>query len=317
MIRGYIEIARVDHWFKNVFMLFGVMFALFHYPDILSLQLLPNLIVAFAAACLIASSNYVLNEIKDAPYDSIHPQKKHRAIPSGRVKISLAYVEWIFLAAIGFLLAAQVNRPFLFAIIWLFLMGILYNVRPFRLKDLLYIDVLSESVNNPIRLLLGWFAVISFQIPSISLLISYWLIGAFFMTSKRFAEFRHINDKNVAGNYRKSFRQYTDKSLLMCMFFYATGFALFFGIFIIKYHIELIISAPLIAGFICYYVFISFKENSAAQNPERLYREKGLIIYAVVCLVVFILLLFTSIPVMYEWFNVSPPQVSPLWTFKD
>ncbi len=38
-------------------------------------------------------------------------------------------------------------------------MGVLYNVKPFRTKDIAYLDVLSESINNAIRLLLGWFFV--------------------------------------------------------------------------------------------------------------------------------------------------------------
>ena len=35
----------------------------------------------------------------------------------------------------------------------LLLMGIAYNVPPLRTKDRPYLDVLSESVNNPLRLL--------------------------------------------------------------------------------------------------------------------------------------------------------------------
>ncbi len=100
-LMGYIEIARTDHWFKNVFMLFGVLFAVFHNPSVLSWQHLPGLIVATIATCLLASSNYVLNEIQDAAHDQFHPQKKHRPIPSGRVKVSFAYMEWILLAFMG------------------------------------------------------------------------------------------------------------------------------------------------------------------------------------------------------------------------
>ena len=33
-IRAYIAIARPDHWFKNVFMLFGLMLALFLDPSL-------------------------------------------------------------------------------------------------------------------------------------------------------------------------------------------------------------------------------------------------------------------------------------------
>ena len=57
-----------------------------------------------------------------------------------------------------------------------------------------YVDVLSESVNNPLRLLLGWFVVTPDVVPPVSLLVAYWMVGAFFMASKRFAEYRSIGD---------------------------------------------------------------------------------------------------------------------------
>jgi hypothetical protein len=97
------------------------------------------------------------------------------------------------------------------------------------------------------------------------------------------------------------------------MFFYTTLFGLFFGIFILRYHFELIIMTPLFAGFISYYVNISFKKDSAVQRPEKLYQEKALMTFAVVCILGFLVLLFTNIPVLYDWFNVSQPKLRPLW----
>ena len=174
-------------------------------------------------------------------------------------------------------------------------------------------DVLSESVNNPIRLMLGWFAVAPKDFPPASLLIAYWMIGAFFMASKRFAEYRSIGQKEVSGAYRKSFRMYDEQKLLVSMFFYTTCFALFLGVFIIRYHLELILIVPLIAGFVSYYLHIAFKQTSAAQNPERLYREVGLMAYLVVCIVAFAGLMFVEIPVLYNLFNVVPATTPTLW----
>jgi hypothetical protein len=36
--------------------------------------------------------------------------------------------------------------------------------------------------------------------------------------------------------------------------------------------------------------------------------------YLVVCLAAFVLLMFTSIPALYTWFNVEPANITPLWT---
>jgi len=314
-IKGYIEIARIDHWFKNVFMFFGVLIAIFHNPHAIGIKHLPILIMAVFNTCLIASSNYVLNEIQDAKFDRVHPQKKYRPIPSGRVEISFAYIEWLGLAAIGLAIAFSISSVFFYTSLTFWVMGILYNVSPVRLKDIPYLDVLSESINNPLRLLLGWLAIYPSELPSVSLLLAYWLIGAFFMASKRFSEYRLINNKIIATQYRKSFGYYNEKILLVSMFFYSTLFGLFFGIFILRYHFELILMTPLIAGFVSYYVKISFNKESAVQSPERLYREKILMTYAGLCVSCFFILLFVNIPMMYKWFNVSQPQLPVLWVF--
>ena len=314
-LKGYVEIARIDHWFKNVFMLFGVALAIFHAPGVLSVAKGFSLLLALFVTCLVASSNYVLNEILDAPFDRTHPTKRLRAIPAGRVSIPIAYLEWIGLAVVAFALAAVINLPFLAAAVGLWVMGLGYNVRPLRFKDRPYLDVLSESINNPIRLLLGWFAVVPHTIPSISLLVAYWFIGAFFMATKRLAEYEHINDPELLARYRRSFGHYTRNRLLISMFYYVTLFALFCGIFIIRYHLELILATPLIAGFIGYYVQVGLKQDSAAQNPERLYRENGLVIFSVICVMAVLFLLFTNIPALYDLFNVEPHGLRPLWRF--
>src|SRR5690242_7698914 len=67
VVKDYASIARPDHWGKNVFMVVGVLLALFYHPDMLTAGMFVTLAVAVAATCLIASSNYTLNEILDAP----------------------------------------------------------------------------------------------------------------------------------------------------------------------------------------------------------------------------------------------------------
>jgi 4-hydroxybenzoate polyprenyltransferase len=296
-------------------MLAGVMLAAFYSPAELQAFHWGVLAVALMATCLVASSNYVLNEVLDAPSDLQHPVKRNRPIPSGAIRLPIAYGEWALLAALGALAGCYVNVPFLSMLFALWVMGLLYNVPPVRLKDWPYLDVLSESINNPLRLLLGWFVVTPNILPPVSLLASYWMVGAFFMASKRFAEFRMIDNVAVAGAYRKSFQFYTEDRLLVSMFFYATASALMLGVFIVRYKLELLLATPIFAGLFSYYLLVTFKENSPVQNPERLYREHGLMAYLVFSTALFVGLMFVSIPSLYRIFNVTPSAVQALWTF--
>jgi 4-hydroxybenzoate polyprenyltransferase len=310
----YVQIARIDHWFKNSFMALGVVLACFYQPSLLTISSLAPLALALVATCLVASSNYVLNELLDGPRDLMHPVKKHRPVPSGRIRPAIAYAEWLLLAAVGFGLARSINVAFFWSAVWLWVMGVLYNVPPIRTKEWPYVDVLSESINNPIRLFLGWFALIADRVPPLSLALSYWMLGAFFMAMKRYAEYRHIGDPRTAAAYRHSFAYYTEERLLVSLLFYATTCALFAGIFIVRYHLELLLFVPFAAGLFAYYLHLGMKPDSPTQNPEKLYKERGFVAYLVICFLVFVTLMFTSVPVLYGWFNVDAAGTSPLWT---
>ncbi|MBU4184675.1 MAG: UbiA prenyltransferase family protein [Proteobacteria bacterium] len=301
--KPYIKIARPDHWFKNVFMLPGVVFAFHDSPYLVSWEIIPSLLLGLAATCLVASSNYTINEILDAPKDAFHPVKKKRPIPSGLVNLKIAYLEWVLLGLTGLVIAWQLNFFFFLSLALLLIMGLLYNVPPIRLKDLPYLDVLSESINNPIRLLLGWFIINKLYPPTLSLIMAYWMIGAFFMAVKRYAEYRCIADKDVAVKYRKSFSYYNEYRLILSMVYYASAFSLFFGIFLIRYRVELILSVPFMAGFIPMYMRLAFWDDSPAQYPEKLYKQRGLVVYSAFCLILVLSLLFIDIPLVGEIFS--------------
>ena len=292
----YLAIARLDHWFKNIFVLPGIVVALFADPSLLRLELLRNAALALLAMGLVASSYYVLNEILDAPYDGLHPQKENRPIPSGRVSIPIAYAEFVLLGILALLTAASVNRWVLGIIAALAIMGCLYNIPPVRTKDHPYLDILWESVNNPLRLLVGWYCTGITALPPASLVVAYWMLGAFFMAVKRLAEFRRIDDPARAAAYRHSFAHYNEERLLVSVTYFAVAFGLFFGIFLVRYRIELILSVPLIAAFIAWYIHLGFLPDSPTQTPEKLFRHRGFVLYTIICVGVFVALLFVNLP---------------------
>jgi decaprenyl-phosphate phosphoribosyltransferase len=299
----YIKIVRFDHWFKNVFVLPGVALVLYLDPTLIQANILFNLVLALLSTGLVASSNYVINEILDAPYDRLHPVKKNRPIPSGMVNIKYALVEWVFLGCCGLGLALLLGRPFFSMAALLLLMGLLYNMPPIRLKDKPYLDVLSEAANNPIRLSLGWYATGADLVIPLSLLLAYWMLGAFFMAVKRFAEFRRIDSSQTAAAYRKSFKHYNEQRLIVGIIYYAVAFGLFCGIFLIRYRMELLLCIPFLAGFIAWYIHLGFLEDSPTQYPETLYRQKGFMLYTLFLLLFTISMFFIPIPILQDLFE--------------
>lgn len=296
-MKKYIRIMRLDHWIKQLFILPGIVFGIVLSRSVISSELIIRMIRGVIAACFIASSNYVINEWLDAAFDKYHPVKKHRSAVESSMDKRIVYALYLFLAVVGFIIGSF-SKSVLLILVWLWIMGIIYNVKPLRTKDIAFVDVLTESINNAIRLLIGWFIVVDSYFPPVSIVTGYWLAGAFLMAIKRFAEYRMINDPEIAGLYRKSFKHYSSRSLLASSFFYGMSSTLFIGIFLIKYRVELILFMPFLIGLFCYYFWIAFKEDSAVQKPEKLFTEKGLMIYTLLLCGLFLLLMLIRIPAL-------------------
>jgi hypothetical protein len=137
--------------------------------------------------------------------------------------------------------------------------------------------------------------------PPSSILIAYWMGGAFLMATKRFAEYRFISDPDLAGKYRRSFKYYTEEKLLISTVFYALCSSFFLAIFLIKHRIELLISFPFIAMLFAWYLHLGFEKGSIVQTPEKLYMKKGFVLYTLFLFILMIALLKIDIPELH-WF---------------
>lgn len=291
---GHVAIMRFDHWFKNVFVLPGVVVALTmtnEWPP----AIVGRLVLGLLSIGLIASSNYVLNEVLDGATDRHHRLKYTRPVPQGLVSIPLAYAQWIALMVCGLGLGWAVSPGFAATVLTLWIMGCVYNIPPLRTKDRPFVDVLSEAINNPLRLLSGWAIVGPNAIAPGSLLLSYWMIGGYFMALKRYAELRTIGPASAA-KYRPSFAIYDENRLLTSTMFYAAAAMLFFGVFVMRYRLELILSFPAVALAMAIYMQISLLPDSPAQHPEGLYREGRLVAATVLCAAIMIACLLIDMP---------------------
>jgi decaprenyl-phosphate phosphoribosyltransferase len=279
----YLKICRPDHWLKNIFIVFGhaVAWALVLNFDF-NTGLIRLAVLSLVPACLVASANYILNEILDAPFDAMHPSKRHRGIPAGKVKIPILWAMMAFLVVASFALAWWWNFNWAYhsALLLLLLSGFVYNVPPLRLKDRAFADVIAESFNNPIRLWLGYYALVDpHHVPPLSIVLSWWFFGALLMTGKRYAEFRFIADPELSGKYRRSFKTYTEKSLILAMIGYANLFCFCAGIAMAVYPQlqNLVFVAPVIIAAVLVYFHHAMTEQAARLEPEQLLQNPWII----------------------------------------
>lgn len=317
--KEYFAMTRPDYWLKNIFIIPGLLFAIAVYHASISTQLLYNVVAGFLSSILLVSANYVLNEYLDAGFDKYHPLKHIRTAVVCNVNPYIIFSLYSVLASAGLLIGYTISVKFFAAAAFLLFMGVVYNVRPIRSKERVYVDVLTESINNPIRFALGWFMVplasghyldnrwdLEFfdSLPPLSIIIAYWMAGAFLMATKRFAEYRLIGNPELAGLYRRSFKYYTENSLLISMFFYAISCAFFLGIFLIKNRIEMLISFPFFALLFAWYLKIGLLKNSPVQGKEKLWTMKGFMIYLIIFSAFVCILMFVDIPWL-RWFLIK------------
>ena len=159
----YLQMARLDHMTKHVFILPGLVLAyVLREPPLGNAWW--SIVLGFASAILIASSNYIINEWLDRAFDAFHPDKSNRPAVHMAMSPLPVYGAYTACSLVGLLLAYLVGPVFFVVSLLFWLSGVIYNVKPLRSKDKAYLDVLSESVNNPIRMMLGW-AMIDQTVP--------------------------------------------------------------------------------------------------------------------------------------------------------
>lgn len=294
----YLQMTRLDHMTKHVFILPGLVLAwVLRQPPLATA--LQDILIGFASAVLIASANYILNEWLDREFDAFHPDKSRRPAVNVVMSPYAVYSAYALCGLGGLLLALEVGPVFFITSLLFWLSGVLYNVRPLRSKDKPYLDVLSESLNNPIRLMLGWSMIEHSSIAPASLLLAYWMGGAFLMGAKRLSEYREIaaaHGVEVLHRYRRSFLHYTEERLTVSCFVYALMATLLIGFFLVKYRIEYLLACPLIIAMFAHYLALSMRSGSVAQKPEKLFRERRLMVISGATVVALLVLSFVNLP---------------------
>lgn len=198
--------ARPRQWLKN----FAIFTTILFTGQLFDGELLWLSLEAFVVFCLLSSSNYIFNDILDAPKDRRHPFKRFRPIAHGRVPIHIAKLTSAALAIAGLWIARGVT-PMFFAFAIAFLT--LQYAYTLALKHITVIDILTITVAYILRVYAGE-AATGYHI-SIWLALAALSLALFLAIGKRRAELTLIQSYEgvVPRDTRASLSHYSEKLL--------------------------------------------------------------------------------------------------------
>jgi len=193
ILKALIKSMRLRQWPKNLFILAAVIFdgQLFNRASLLVS------IAGVLVFCLISSSVYLINDVKDIESDRQHPVKKNRPIASGKLPVQVAITAAVVLLVISFPAAYLLSPGFAIISGIYFLINLAYS---FHLKHVPLIDVLIIAAGFVLRVAAG-VTLIAVQRFSPWMYVVTTLLALFIGFGKRRAELTQLSID--ANNHRR------------------------------------------------------------------------------------------------------------------
>lgn len=203
---------RIKQWIKNLLIFAPILFSfnLFNRNDIL------YSIITFFSFSFLASFIYIVNDIKDIESDKLHPTKKNRPIPSGKLSLTQAYIIALCLLICSIILSYIVHKQLLYFILLGYLtINILYA---YKLKHISIIDCITIAIGFELRILAGCAAI--GVIASDFILVVTFFLALVLAFIKRKGELQLLNADS--SKHRKVLSYYTVSLLDKYIFATAT-----------------------------------------------------------------------------------------------
>lgn len=281
-IAPYVELMRVRHWVKNVFVLAGLFFSdqLFHLTTAL------HSVAAFAAFCAASSGVYCLNDIFDREVDAAHPEKSHRPLATGEVSVRAAITLSVALFALTALILGVVTFPWQVpaSVAAYVVMNVAYSA---WLKHYSLVDVVVIAAGFVLRLVAGTYAVNAE--PSSWIVLCTGLLALFLALGKRRGD---LERELVAG--RRSLSGYTLNYIDQALGMFGAATIVFYTSFTVSSYARARFDAPnlyltafpVAVAFLRYLQLLLVKGHYGSPT-DLVLRDRPLQLLAVIWLVMF------------------------------
>lgn len=184
-LASVIECMRPSQWVKNGFVLAPLVFS----EKLLDSRSEWKELGAASAFCLAASAVYLWNDILDARRDLMHPTKRTRPIPSGRLSVPSAAVASLVLLTAALALGFAIN-PITGVLLCVYMgINVLYGA---GLKHVVVMDLMCIALGFVLRVLAGATAIQAQP--------SHWLLMCTFLLALTLSIFRRRQEAIMLGD---------------------------------------------------------------------------------------------------------------------
>jgi len=279
---------RPKHWIKNLFLFIPLFFA----GQIFNVNKIFETILGLIAFSFIASSIYVINDIRDIEADRIHPEKRSRPLASGKVNLRDGKILSLACLMIGFLLSYLLGIKFLFVTSLYFFLNLGYS---FGLKNISILDILILSAGFVLRIKAGG---VSADVPISSWLnIMVFLLAIFMAIGKRRDDL--LIKEETSLEMRHSIRGYNLEFLNVCLALVSAVIVVAYLMYTVSpevnihfgtyrlYYTTLFVLAGLMR-----YLQLIFVENNSGSPTKVLYRDRFIQITLLLWLISFYFLIY-------------------------
>lgn len=281
MLKELIVSMRPHQWYKNLVIFVGAVFSL----NLLSFNLWPKVLLAFAVFCLLSGCEYILNDVFDMENDRKHPKKCKRPIASGALKVKYA-ISFAAALMIGTLIAASlINLEFLLISIAYVVLVLLYSA---LLKNIVIVDVLAISVGFVIRAIAGCLAINVFVSPW--LIICAFLLALFLAAGKRKHELALMNQD--AKQHRKVLEKYSENFLDKILTVSACSLIMAYSMYtFLRKDGSMMITIPVAIYSVFRYLFL-VENRTFGDEPELVFKDKGMLFSVILWIAIVLVLLY-------------------------
>mgnify|MGYP000592537404 CR=1 FL=1 len=280
----YFELIRVKQWYKNVVVFIPLVFA----GKFLDLKALILTLIGFFALCLVSSSNYIINDLKDIEKDRRHPEKKFRPIASGKVKKWEAIIICSALLAASIFISVKLSISFFLCVVAIFVLTQGYT---FYLRNEQFLDIIMIAINFVIRAVSGAF-IINVRISPWLILCTFFL-SLFLSAGKREADIRLLKDKAVF--HKRVLKDYNIQITNALMIISTSALILSYALYsFLSIYPMLIYTIPFALYAIFRYLYLVYSGSEIGRHPEKAILDKRLLIGSFLWLIsIFFIILYS------------------------